>query len=72
MLIENLSHYVEFKRLVRQYGVSGKQVHDTRLVAMMLVWNIDKILTLNDRDFLRYTPEGIVVVTPESLLGSAP
>ena len=52
--------------------VSGKQVHDARLVAMMLAWQIDSILTLNDRDFRRYEPEGIRIVTPDSLTSASP
>jgi predicted nucleic acid-binding protein len=62
----------EFRRLLLQYNVVGKQVHDARLVAMMLVWQIDNLLTLNDRDFRRYEPEGIKIVTPVSLIASTP
>jgi predicted nucleic acid-binding protein len=58
----------EFRRLLLQYSVVGKQVHDARLVAMMLVWQIESILTLNDRDFRRFAPEGITIVTPVSLV----
>ncbi|HEX6960567.1 MAG TPA: PIN domain-containing protein [Lacipirellula sp.] len=60
----------EFRRMLLQYGVVGKQVHDARLVAMMLVWQVESILTLNDRDFRRYAPEGIAIVTPASLISS--
>src|SRR4051812_17107944 len=34
----------EFRRLLVQYGVVGKQVHDARLVAMMRVWQIENLL----------------------------
>jgi predicted nucleic acid-binding protein len=68
ILLEQLSLYSELKRLVVQYNVGGKQVHDARLVAIMRRWNVDKILTLNDRDFRRYEPEGIAAVTPTQLL----
>jgi predicted nucleic acid-binding protein len=60
----------ELKRLIAKYTVSGKQVHDARLVAMMLVWQIENVLTLNDRDFRRYEPEGITVTTPASVTAS--
>ena len=59
-----------FRRLLLQYTVTGKQVHDARLVAMMLVWQVESLLTLNDRDFRRYEPEGIKIVTPTSLTTS--
>jgi predicted nucleic acid-binding protein len=68
VLIERDSVYTELKRLVTKYNVVGKQVHDARLTAMMLVWQIESILTLNDRDFRRFEPEGIEVVTPASLI----
>ena len=58
----------EFRRLLLQYSVVGKQVHDARIVAMMLVWQIENMLTLNDRDFRRYEPEGINIVTPDSIV----
>ena len=70
VLIEIDFAYAEFKRLVATYSVVGKQVHDARLVAMMLAWQIENILTLNDRDFRRYEPEGIKVVTPAELIAS--
>jgi predicted nucleic acid-binding protein len=65
-LAEPAPVYGELKRLVATYSVIGKQVHDARLVAMMLVWQVENILTLNDRDFRRYEPEGITIVTPAS------
>jgi len=64
--------FAELKRLIARYGVTGKQVHDARLVAMMLVWQIENVMTLNDRDFRRYEPEGITIVTPMSLVTPSP
>jgi predicted nucleic acid-binding protein len=63
--------YDQLKRLISTYQVSGKQVHDARLVAIMLAWQIESILTLNDRDFRRYEPEGIKIITPAELIASA-
>ena len=70
VLAETDDVYRELKRLIAKYAVVGKQVHDARLVAMMLVWRIENILTLNDRDFRRYEPEGVVVVTPDLIMKS--
>lgn len=41
--------------LVTRYGVSGKQVHDPRLVAAMGAHGVEHVLTLNTADFERYT-----------------
>lgn len=71
-LAEPPAVYAELKRLIATYGVVGKQIHDARLVAMMLVWQIENIRTLNDRDFQRYAPEGITVLTPASLVAPGP
>jgi predicted nucleic acid-binding protein len=60
--------YSELKRLIGEYGVVGKQVHDTRLVAMMLTWHVESLLTLNERNFRRFEPEGITIVTPASIV----
>ena len=37
-----------------EYRVSGKNAHDARLVAAMVVHEIESILTFNTGDFLRY------------------
>ena len=60
------------KRLLTQYGVVGKQVHDARLVGMMLTWQVDTILTLNERNFRRYEPEGITIIEPSSIIRAGP
>jgi hypothetical protein len=46
--------------------------HDARLVARMLVWQIENILTLNSRDFQRYQTEGINLVTPACIIARGP
>ena len=61
-----------YKDLLTKYNVVGKQVHDARLVAMMLTWQIDNILTLNERNFQRFAPEGITIVSPQSLVSPGP
>ncbi|WP_210391321.1 hypothetical protein [Synechococcus sp. PCC 7502] len=45
----------------------GIQVHDAHLVAVMKVYGITHILTLNTVDFNRYAGEGIVAVNPVDL-----
>ena len=57
--------YPEWKRLVSAVGVSGVQVHDARLVAVMQVHGLTHILTFNTADFRRYA--GITVVHPASV-----
>jgi predicted nucleic acid-binding protein len=44
----------EWRRLVRANNVSGKNVHDARLVAAMRLHLIQHILTFNIKDFARY------------------
>jgi predicted nucleic acid-binding protein len=53
-------------RLVRQYNVIGRAVHDAQLVASMLANGITHILTLNGVDFQRYSGE-IIVVHPRDV-----
>ena len=43
-----------WERLVAEYGVSGKNAHDARLVAAMVVHGVENILTFNGQDFVRY------------------
>jgi predicted nucleic acid-binding protein len=59
--------YPEWRRLTNTFKVMGIQVHDARLVAIMNVYGITHILTLNAVDFKRYAGEGIVAVNPVDL-----
>ena len=66
LLSERDAIYHEWRRLVLTHSVSGAQVHDARLVAAMHVHGITHLLTLNDRDFARYS--GIRVVRPQDVI----
>jgi predicted nucleic acid-binding protein len=67
VLREPETAYAKWKSIVLKHGVSGKQVHDARIVALMRAYRIRRILTLNDADFARYG--GLKVVTPQSIAG---
>jgi predicted nucleic acid-binding protein len=54
-----------WRRVVLANNVSGKQVHDAHLVAMMHAYSITSILTFNTADFRRYP--GISVISPSEL-----
>jgi predicted nucleic acid-binding protein len=54
--------HTEWRRIVVANSVSGIQVHDARIVAAMRVHGLTHLLTLNVRDFSRYS--GITVVHP--------
>ncbi len=54
--------FTEWKRLVRVHRVSGKQVHDANHVAAMMIHGLDGILTLDERDFGRYS--GFSILNP--------
>jgi predicted nucleic acid-binding protein len=59
--------YSEWRRLVVTYRVSGVQVHDARVVAVMKANGASHILTLNVKDFTRYANEGIVPLDPNTI-----
>jgi len=53
-------------RRTRSNGfVSGRQVHDARLAAVMLAHGVSHVLTFNVEDFRRYP--GIVTVNPHDV-----
>lgn len=60
--------HVEWRRLVVHHAVGGAKVHDARLVAAMLVHGVSNVLTLNDRDFARYS--GISAIHPRAILAT--
>jgi len=55
--------------LIRKHRVVSKQAHDTRLVAFMLGHGLDVLVSLNAKDFARFTE--IRCVTPAELLADA-
>lgn len=57
--------YEEWRTLLAAYSVSGAQVHDARLVASMRIHGVQKMLTFNVRDFVRYS--GIEALHPSQL-----
>lgn len=58
-----------WRRLVVDHQVSGVQVHDARLVAIIQAYGLTRILTLNQSDFLRYV--NIQAVHPSQVQPSA-
>jgi predicted nucleic acid-binding protein len=67
MLDDRPEVFVNWLKLVRQYEIQGKQVHDTRLVAVMYTHSVDHLLTFNVDDFRRYPI--ITVVHPGEVVG---
>lgn len=43
-----------WEQTVVKYGITGKQAHDARLIALMLAHGVEGILTLNTVHFQRY------------------
>ena len=62
------SVYKRWKDLVTSHSVRGRQVHDARLVALMLEHKIGNILTFNVDDFARYSEIG--ATSPQILSGA--
>jgi predicted nucleic acid-binding protein len=54
-LYESRRSYDLWRALLLKYGIQGTQVHDARLVSVMLANQIQQILTFNTKDFQRFT-----------------
>jgi predicted nucleic acid-binding protein len=65
LLPETPAIFPEWRRLVTAHGVSGFDVFDARLVAIMSVYGLRDLLTFNGADFRRYT--AINVVDPATI-----
>jgi predicted nucleic acid-binding protein len=66
VLSETPSVYSTWKKLLVTHSVSGVQVHDTKLVALMSTYSIINLLTLNVDDFRRFTH--IKARTPQDII----
>lgn len=64
-LPDNEAVYRQWRRIVVQHSVSGVQVHDARVAAVMYVHGVSHILTLNVADFERFG--GLTAVHPKSI-----
>jgi predicted nucleic acid-binding protein len=69
-LPDNDRAYSIWRQIVLANNVRGVQVHDARLVAVMLAHGLTQILTLNQPDFARY--RDLNVIHPSQLQTSAP
>jgi predicted nucleic acid-binding protein len=66
LLMETPTVFPIWKRLADLHSIVGRQVYDTRLVAVMQTHGVTHILTFNGKHFRRFP--GITVVEPQSLL----
>jgi predicted nucleic acid-binding protein len=67
LLRETPQLFAEWRRLVVQNRVIGKQAHDARLAAIMHTNRLTHILTFNVNNFRAY---GVTVVSPDDVLAS--
>jgi predicted nucleic acid-binding protein len=69
LLVERPDIYPAWKALVGTLGVIGKQVHDSRLVAVCHVHAVTHLLTFNVGHFVRLAGfgPGLVVVDPATV-----
>ncbi len=65
LLPDNLASFTEWQKLVLDFQVKGVQVHDAKLVASMLAYNIPNLVTFNATDFRRFSM--IAVISPQDI-----
>ena len=53
----------ELLKLIQSYPIGGKQIHDANIVATMLAYDIDTLMTLNTSDFKRFSDQ-ITLISP--------
>lgn len=70
LLEETGNIFPQWRSLVRDHDVRGKQVHDARLAAVVLCHGHRHILTFNPSDFVRFS--GLNVVHPKDVALRAP
>ena len=65
VLSDSQAIYREWRKVVLNNSVQGKQVHDARIVAAMNVHQVTKLLTFNAKDFKRF--QHITLIDPKTL-----
>lgn len=66
ILKETQEIFTNWFKLVTTYNIRGKRTHDIRLLAVMTVYQIPYLLTLNPSDFIP-VPD-ITIIQPQNLL----
>ena len=66
LLPETPAIFEQWEKLVKTYEVKGVNVHDARLVAVILIHGLSHVLTFNVDDFQRYRVE-ITIISPSDL-----
>jgi len=67
LLLDNPHILDQWEILVERYNVQGQITHDARLAAVAIVYGVPNFVTFNSKDFKRFTPEGLLIIDPESL-----
>jgi predicted nucleic acid-binding protein len=70
ILADGPGTYSEWRRLVTVHSVLGVQVHDARVVAIMLTHAVTHLLTLNKADFIRYVD--VTPIAPDEIVSTPP
>ena len=65
LLPDNLNTFQKWRKIVKDIGVIGVQVYDAKLVASMNVYGISNLLTLNAKDFKRFS--NIKAIKPKDI-----
>jgi predicted nucleic acid-binding protein len=64
LVAENSRVLAQLVELIKEVPIAGKQVHDANIVATMLVYGINSLLTYNMDDFKRFSGK-IQLLAPE-------
>jgi predicted nucleic acid-binding protein len=64
ILPDTLQTFTEWRKIVSDYSVTGVQVHDAKLVASMNIHKVEYLVTLNEKDFKRFS---INVLNPKDI-----
>ena len=67
LLRDERSVYGQWFRLMKAVGIRGKTAHDARIAAAIIRHRVDRLLTLNKKDFTRYSE--FDSMTPQEVLG---
>ncbi len=58
--------------LAEKYHLTARRVHDARHAAMAIVSGVSQVYTYDVNDWKMFTPEGLSIAGPNSILGSIP
>lgn len=65
LLPDSMATLIHWRKLVSDFKIKGVKVHDAKMIALMIAYDIPYLVTFNEKDFQRFPM--VTVVNPKDI-----